>query len=58
MLISVVVRNDWHCLFDHPKWVLVPEAEVLQKLSKIYVEDKCATSDITKVFRISCCLRY
>ncbi|KAI9573775.1 hypothetical protein HD554DRAFT_2052527 [Boletus coccyginus] len=44
------LRNDWHFLFDQPKWVLVPEAEVLQKLSKIYLEDKCATSDITKLF--------
>ncbi|KAI9573777.1 hypothetical protein HD554DRAFT_2310386 [Boletus coccyginus] len=44
------LRNDWHFLFDQPKWILVPEIEVLQKLSKIYVEDKYATSDITKIF--------
>ena len=49
VLISIVVRNDWHFLFDQSEWVLVPEMDVLQKLSKRYVEDKRPTSDITKV---------
>ena len=55
VLISVVVRNDWHSLFDQLEWVLVPE-DVLQKLNKIYVEDNYTTSDITKVlvFRFPC----
>ena len=57
VLICVVVRSDWHFLFDQPKWVLVPELEILQKLSKIYVEDNCTMSDITKVFPFSCSLR-
>ena len=56
LIVPVVVRNDWYFLFDHQTWVLVPEMEVLQQLSKIYVEDNCTTSDITKVlvFQFSC----
>ena len=49
VLMFIVVRNDSHFLFDQSEWVLVPEMDVLQKLSKIYVEDKHPTSDITKV---------
>ena len=49
VLILIIVRNDWHFLFDQLEWVLVPEMNVLYKLSKIYVEDKHPTSDITKV---------
>ena len=49
LIVSDVVRLDWHVLFDQSQWVLVPQMDVLQELSKIYVEDKCPTSDITKV---------
>ncbi|KAI9566854.1 hypothetical protein HD554DRAFT_2272926 [Boletus coccyginus] len=50
------LRNDWQFFFDQPNTQLrcclrpLLEGEVLPRLSKIYVEDGCTTSDIARIF--------
>ncbi|KAG6370803.1 hypothetical protein JVT61DRAFT_11011 [Boletus reticuloceps] len=44
------LRADWHYLFNTSEWVLVPEAEIVKELSKIYLEEKCTTRDLAKLF--------
>ncbi|KAF8434133.1 hypothetical protein L210DRAFT_2670700 [Boletus edulis BED1] len=44
------LRADWHYLFDTSEWMLVPEAEIVKELSKIYLEEECTTRDLAKLF--------
>ncbi|KAF8123417.1 hypothetical protein EV363DRAFT_1455445 [Boletus edulis] len=44
------LRADWHRLFDTSEWMLVPQGDVIQKLKEFYLEKKCKTKDLAKLF--------
>ncbi|KAF8434173.1 hypothetical protein L210DRAFT_3554279 [Boletus edulis BED1] len=44
------LRADWHRLFDTSEWMLVPQGKIIQKLKEIYLEEKCKTKDLAKLF--------
>jgi hypothetical protein len=46
----VYLTPDWHALFDHLGWVLVPEPAILKRLQKIYLVDKEKSHDLEKEF--------
>ena len=49
MLNSLVVRSDWHVLFDKAQWILVPEVNIIEELGKIYLTDERPTSNLREV---------
>ena len=45
----LVVRTDWHVLFDDSQWLLVPEVKIIEDLKKMYLTDGYPTSNLPEV---------
>ena len=45
----LLVRSDWHFLFDRGDWMLVPEVRIIEELKKIYLTDNRPTCNLREV---------